>query len=169
MNGTFVPLLSYRARGHGAERIHAAGIHVLVHAFVLRIRPVITSSLRLRSRFDFVHRREPVERQAGIQRNLSGRPHPEGGDPGQSKVDLALYDTGRGAKALRGSFQVLFLYDVSDQLRLTELASGAEARAGARVPVLGLQPARVTRRRADIIIVPTGVFQNCSKILCNWR
>jgi len=86
-------------------------------------------------------------------------------EPCQSKVDLALYDTGRGAKALRGSFQVLFLYDVSDQLRLTELASGAEARAGARVPVLGLQPARVTRRRADIIIVPTGVFQNCSKIL----
>ena len=25
------------------------------------------SSLRLHSRFDFVHRREPVERQAGIQ------------------------------------------------------------------------------------------------------
>ena len=36
--------------------------------------------------------------------------------------------------ALRGSFRALFLYDVADGGRVAELRSGAEARAGERVP-----------------------------------
>jgi hypothetical protein len=36
--------------------------------------------------------------------------------------------------ALKGSFRALFLYDVADEVRLAELRSGPEARAGERVP-----------------------------------
>ena len=36
--------------------------------------------------------------------------------------------------AVRGSFRALFLYEAADQVRLANLRSGAEARAGERVP-----------------------------------
>ena len=36
--------------------------------------------------------------------------------------------------AVRGSFRALFLYDAADEVRLANLRTGAEARAGERVP-----------------------------------